>query len=289
MIRIKIIEAKNLPSKDALIRKNKSDPFCAVQVGAQMFKTKTIKNTLNPKFSECFEAIVNDGSCQTLQIEIFDEDKAGFDEELGHFSFPLNVVKEKGTIQQWSRLEGSKSGEIHYKIQWYEFSKNKELLGHQTWDSEWRRANNPIYSSLVMVYIDHIQGLPEETSKGVLPSSYIECSVGTRTQRSLVYENATDLELHTTFSFFIEKSESQVLNLSAIDDGTQNLLGKLEIPLADVVCEPKMELYQVKKYLRHESFKSSVVLTVRVRAFEPCKNWNINEKEEVTSVETGKF
>uniref|UniRef100_A0AC34FYN3 Uncharacterized protein n=1 Tax=Panagrolaimus sp. ES5 TaxID=591445 RepID=A0AC34FYN3_9BILA len=292
MIRIKIIEAKNLDSKDALIRQSKSDPFCAVQVGAQMFKTKTIKNSLNPKFSECFEAIVDEGSCQTLQIEIFDEDKIGFDEELGHISVPLKTVKEKGTVQDWATLEGCKRGEIHYKLQWYQLSKNRELLGHQKWDSEWRRANNPIYSSLVMVYIDRIEGLPDKTTKGVLPSPFIECKIGKRIQRSLVYENTKNPELHTFFSFFIEKSESQTLNLSAIDEGTQNLLGEVEIPLSDVTNEPEMELYQVKKYLTHESYKkSTVVLTLRVRAFKPCEvsedePWAFNEADEKMSVKT---
>lgn len=80
----------------------------------------------------------------------------------------------------------------------------------------------------------------------------------------------------------------------AIDEGTQNLLGEVEIPLSDVTNEPEMELYQVKKYLTHESYKkSTVVLTLRVRAFKPCEvsedePWAFNEADEKMSVKTGK-
>lgn len=51
MLRIHIVEAKNLMKKDiSVLGKGKSDPYAIVTVGAQTFRTQTIDNTVNPKW-----------------------------------------------------------------------------------------------------------------------------------------------------------------------------------------------------------------------------------------------
>lgn len=59
------MEAKNLENKDvSFIVKDKSDPYCELQLGSQLFKTKTINNNLDPKFNEYFEAVVDQAVSQ---------------------------------------------------------------------------------------------------------------------------------------------------------------------------------------------------------------------------------
>jgi Ca2+-dependent lipid-binding protein len=56
VIRIKVVEAGNLENKDvSFIVKDKSDPYCELQLGSQLYRTRTINNNLDPKFDEYFE------------------------------------------------------------------------------------------------------------------------------------------------------------------------------------------------------------------------------------------
>lgn len=105
------MEAQDLEGKDTFLGgliKGKSDPYGILQISNQMFQSKTIKETLNPKWNEVYEvttlqfqyyleenmfivllclfkqvltcnhcvyqALVYEHSGQHLEIELFDED-----------------------------------------------------------------------------------------------------------------------------------------------------------------------------------------------------------------------
>lgn len=74
--------------------------FAKILVGSQFFKTRTINNNLNPTFNEFFEAVVDQADGQKLRIELFDEDTAGRDEELGRLSIDLDDVRKRGTVDK---------------------------------------------------------------------------------------------------------------------------------------------------------------------------------------------
>ena len=49
---MQVIEAQNLMKKDiGVLGTGKSDPYCILRLGAQKFQTKTINNTVNPKWN----------------------------------------------------------------------------------------------------------------------------------------------------------------------------------------------------------------------------------------------
>lgn len=51
VLRIHVVEAKHLMKKDiGVLGKGKSDPYAVINIGAQEFRTKTIDNTVNPKW-----------------------------------------------------------------------------------------------------------------------------------------------------------------------------------------------------------------------------------------------
>lgn len=51
VLRIHVVEAKHLMKKDiGMLGKGKSDPYAIINIGAQEFRTKTIDNTVNPKW-----------------------------------------------------------------------------------------------------------------------------------------------------------------------------------------------------------------------------------------------
>lgn len=58
VLRLHFIEAQDLLSKDTYMGgliKGKSDPYGIIQVGNQLFKSKVIRENLNPKWNEVHE------------------------------------------------------------------------------------------------------------------------------------------------------------------------------------------------------------------------------------------
>lgn len=58
MIRIHLLEAENLIAKDNFMGgmiKGKSDPYVKVRLGGQKFRSRVIKEDLNPRWSEIYE------------------------------------------------------------------------------------------------------------------------------------------------------------------------------------------------------------------------------------------
>ena len=57
-MRVRLLEAKDLMAKDTFMLglvKGKSDPYAILRVGNSQFKSKTIKENLNPRWDETYE------------------------------------------------------------------------------------------------------------------------------------------------------------------------------------------------------------------------------------------
>lgn len=58
VLRIHFLEAQDLEGKDKFLGgliKGKSDPYGILQIGNQLFQSKTIKESLHPKWNEVYE------------------------------------------------------------------------------------------------------------------------------------------------------------------------------------------------------------------------------------------
>ncbi|CAF4391414.1 unnamed protein product, partial [Adineta steineri] len=69
ILRIDIIEAKNLPKLDNsfIITKHSIDAYVTISIGQYKFKTHTQRNN-NPKWYETFEVPVEESNTQKLQV-----------------------------------------------------------------------------------------------------------------------------------------------------------------------------------------------------------------------------
>ncbi|XGW16263.1 hypothetical protein V3C99_001599 [Haemonchus contortus] len=265
VVRLKIIEAKNLENRDiSFIRKGKSDPYCEIQVGSQFLKTRTIDNDLNPVWNEYFEAVVDQAHGQKLRIELFDEDQ-GQDEELGRLSIDLKDIQAKGSVDNWFPLEGCKHGDLHLKATWMNLSKDRSHLEKQQWESEWLQADKPIHPALLMVYVDSVSDLPYPKAK-LEPSPFVEVTLGENAQRTPVKVKTVNPLYQSKFLFFVRRPEGQELKFEAIDDGTRRPLGALTLSLNRLMTEPQMEYYQHTFMLTLGVHQSPIVVTIRLRA-----------------------
>lgn len=62
VIRIHVLEAENLIAKDNFMGgmiKGKSDPYVKVRLGGQKFRSRVIKEDLNPRWSEIYEVSIH--------------------------------------------------------------------------------------------------------------------------------------------------------------------------------------------------------------------------------------
>lgn len=81
VVRVHLLEARNLVAKDTYMMglvKGKSDPYAVVRVGNRTYKSKTIKENLDPKWNEVYEVELRqdkDGAficfCLTVLLLLF--------------------------------------------------------------------------------------------------------------------------------------------------------------------------------------------------------------------------
>ncbi|VDM46253.1 unnamed protein product [Toxocara canis] len=265
VIRLKIIEAKNLENRDiTFLKKGKSDPYVEIQVGSQFFKTRTIDNDLNPVWNEYFEAVVDEADGQKLRLELFDEDTTGSDEELGRLSLDLDIIKRDGSVDRWFPLEGCKHGDIHIKASWLNLSKSVKDLERQDWETEWLRSDKPIHPALLMIFVDNVSDLPYPKAK-LEPSPFVEVRLGQEVQKTPVKVKTVNPLFQNKFAFFVRHPEGQELVVEAIDDGTRRSLGDMTLPLKTLLSEPNLEFFQQTFSLTQGVHQSPIVLTIRLR------------------------
>ena len=132
ILNLKIISAHNLTKKDIF---GASDPYVAIyleprsRTGPTVYeyenivgRTKTVKKSLNPEWNELFQLEV-DISCQTVILDVFDENRGTRDDFLGRV-FIANtgyIHPEEGlqclTLQKRSP-RSNVSGELKFSCDW---------------------------------------------------------------------------------------------------------------------------------------------------------------------------
>ncbi len=93
-VEITVERATNLPIADIAIEGfSSSDPFCKVRVGDQVFRTKVMKNNLNPVWNETFVIPLAEVEKEVVKFEVFDWDRIGSDDLLGRFKFDFSSMR----------------------------------------------------------------------------------------------------------------------------------------------------------------------------------------------------
>ena len=80
-LKVDLVEGKNLPAAD---RTGYSDPYCVFKLNTEkIFRSKTVKKTLNPSFDEKFEITVPSRTAAEFIVDVYDWDLGGSDDFLG--------------------------------------------------------------------------------------------------------------------------------------------------------------------------------------------------------------
>uniref|UniRef100_A0AAR2IWX4 Extended synaptotagmin-like protein 1a n=1 Tax=Pygocentrus nattereri TaxID=42514 RepID=A0AAR2IWX4_PYGNA len=95
VLRIHLVEAQDLVAKDSFMGgmvKGKSDPYVKIRVGGLTFKSRVIKENLNPVWNELYEVILTQLPGQEVQFDLYDKDMDQ-DDFLGRCQFTDTFVR----------------------------------------------------------------------------------------------------------------------------------------------------------------------------------------------------
>ncbi|KAM9410329.1 intersectin-2b isoform 2-T2 [Pholidichthys leucotaenia] len=98
----------------------KSNPYCEVAMGPQTFTSRTINDTLNPKWNFNCQFHIRDMYQDVLSITILERDQFGPDQFLGRTEVPLATIKKefenKGPITRRLLLHEVATGEVWVRL-----------------------------------------------------------------------------------------------------------------------------------------------------------------------------
>uniref|UniRef100_A0A8C7XBW2 Extended synaptotagmin-like protein 2b n=1 Tax=Oryzias sinensis TaxID=183150 RepID=A0A8C7XBW2_9TELE len=247
VLRIHFLEAQDLEGKDKFLGgliMGKSDPYGVLQIGNQLFQSKTVKQTLNPKWNEVYEALVYEHSGEHLEIELFDEDPDK-DDFLGSLMIDLTELHKHQRVDEWFELEEAPTGKLHLKLEWLSLFSSPEKLDQvlRSVRADRSLANEGLSSALLVVYLDSAKNLP------------VRSDVRYKTKEPL-WEDC--------FSFLVHNPNRQELEVEVKDGKHKSTLGNLTVPLSSLLSEEDMTLTQCFP-LKNSGPSSTVKLKMALR------------------------
>ncbi|MED6235219.1 Extended synaptotagmin-2, partial [Ataeniobius toweri] len=177
MIRVHFLEAQDLVSKDKFLRglvKGKSDPYGILRLGTQEFKSKVIKENLNPKWDEVYEFLLYNNTPKTLEIQLFDKDPDE-DDKLGSVMIDTAEVQKLQCGEEWLTLEDVARGKLHLKMEWLSLLSKPEKLNQvlASIKANSTHASDGLSSAVLVVFLDSARNLPS-VFEGNLGSGYLK-------------------------------------------------------------------------------------------------------------------
>ncbi|XP_039999596.1 extended synaptotagmin-2-A isoform X3 [Xiphias gladius] len=269
VLRIHFIEAQDVLGKDKFLGgliKGKSDPYGVIQVGTQLFQSKVIHETVNPKWNEVYEALVYDHSGQNVGIELFDED-TDKDDFLGSLMIDLAELQKEQRVDEWFVLDDVATGKLHLRLEWLSLLPTPERLDQAMMSIKAVRgqANDGLSSALLVVFLDSARNLPRnplefnqaglkkasvskalKSGKKVTsdPSPFVQFTVGHKSFESKTRYKTNEPVWEEAFTFLIHNPKTQELEVEVKDEKHDCSLGVLTLPLNSLLEAEDMTLNQ---------------------------------------------
>ncbi|XP_050948697.1 extended synaptotagmin-2-A isoform X3 [Labeo rohita] len=269
ILRIHFLEAQDLVGKDTFLGgliKGKSDPYGVIKLGNQLFRSKIIKETVNPKWNEVYEAFVYEQPGQNLEIELYDEDHDK-DDYLGSVTINVDELEKEQKVDEWFVLDDVATGKLHLKIEWLSLlpkpDKLDEILSIIKADKG--QANDGLSSALLLVHLDSAKNLPRNPlefnnaglKKGTVnkalksgkkvtsvPSPFVQFTVGHKSFESKTRYKTNEPLWEEAFIFLIHNPKCQELEVEVKDEKHECSLGTISLPLSKLLQEDQMTLSQ---------------------------------------------
>ncbi|XP_011881625.1 PREDICTED: extended synaptotagmin-1 isoform X2 [Vollenhovia emeryi] len=281
VLRIHVVEAKHLMKKDiGMLGKGKSDPYAVINVGAQEFRTKTIDNTVNPKWDFWCEFIVEEGlgAYNTVVAQLFDKDNAAQDDPLGRATIEVNQVKKKGVIDTWVSLEQAKHGMVHLRLSWLQFSKDPADLRAALIETQELRVTS-MSTAVLILYVDSAKNLPCIRGNKQ-PDVYLEASVGGKKERTATVPRSCDPVWERGFTFLVSNPETGILHIKIIDEKTAMTVGEMSYNISLLLEKNNLALTQQPYDLQKAEADSKLVMSMSLNILKYEQPEPTSEEDE---------
>ncbi|KAF4010471.1 hypothetical protein G4228_001480 [Cervus hanglu yarkandensis] len=194
VLRIHVLEAQDLIAKDRFLGglvKGKSDPYVKLKLAGRSFRSRVVREDLNPRWNEVFEVIVTSIPGQELEVEVFDKD-LDKDDFLGRCKVSLTTVLNSGFLDEWLTLEDVPSGRLHMRLERLTprptAAELEEVLQVNSLIQTQKSAD--LAAALLSVYLERAEDLP--LRKGAKPPSpYATLAVGDASHKTKVRVEGT--------------------------------------------------------------------------------------------------
>ncbi|XP_021382212.1 extended synaptotagmin-2 isoform X2 [Lonchura striata] len=302
VLRIHFIEAQDLEGKDTYLKgivKGKSDPYGIIRVGNQIFQSKVIKENLNPKWNEVYEALVYEHPGQELEIELFDEDPDK-DDFLGSLMIDLIEVEKERLLDEWFTLDEVSKGKLHLKLEWLTLMPTADNLDKVLTSirADKDQANDGLSSALLILYLDSARNLPsiyegnfgcgylkERRASGLVfcenttslyralfsgkkinsnPNPLVLLSVGHKAQESKIRYKTNEPVWEENFTFFVHNPKRQDLEVEVRDEQHQCSLGNFKLPLSQLLESEDLTMHQ-RFHLSNSGPNSTINMKIALR------------------------
>ncbi|KPP62394.1 hypothetical protein Z043_119426 [Scleropages formosus] len=256
VLRIHFVEAQDLEGKDTYLGgliKGKSDPYGVIQVGNQLFQSKTINDNLNPKWNEVYEVLVYDCKGQQLDIELYDEDPDK-DDFLGSLSINMEELQKMQKVDGWFVLEEAVTGKLHLRLEWLSLLSSPEKLEEAliSTRADQTKASPVLSSAVLLVYLDSAKNLPRnplEFSYDGMKRSAVHKAF--KSGKKLTSDPSPYIRYKTmepvweeSFVFLVPNPRNQELKVEVKDDKHKCSLGTITLPLTELLEAENMTLEQ---------------------------------------------
>ncbi|CAB1353948.1 unnamed protein product, partial [Coregonus sp. 'balchen'] len=230
VVRIHLLEADDLPAKDNYIKgviAGMSDPYALCRVGPQTFTSHVVDNTVCPKWEEMYE-VRGPGAGGLTKID-------------------LGIVKKSKVVDEWFTLKETKSGRVHFRLEWLVLLPNTEQLEQVLQRNKSltvsSKTSDPPSAAILAVYLDKAEALPMKKGNKE-PSPMVQLSVQDITRESRTCWTTINPEWEDAFTFFIPDPRKQSIDIQVKDNDRIQTLGSLSIPLSRLLSSPNLSLDQ---------------------------------------------
>ncbi|KAK7792686.1 hypothetical protein R5R35_007285 [Gryllus longicercus] len=270
VLRIHVVEARNLMKKDiSMLGKGKSDPYAIITVGAEEFRTKTIDNTVNPKWDFWCESIVCVAHQQEIQLQLYDaDDLSKKDESLGRATVEVSTIAAKGEADLWLNLDGVKHGTVHVRFTWLTLTADTSALLAALKETQHLRMTS-LSTAVLMVYIDSVKDLPGSQSSSKI-NPYIQLSLGHKQQQTPWKESTRCPVFEQGFTFLVGNPESDTLDIRVINQKSGSELGQLIYNLTGLLEKDDLHVVNQPFPLARAGADAKLIMSMTLRILVPA-------------------
>ncbi|XP_066521210.1 extended synaptotagmin-1 [Hoplias malabaricus] len=247
VLRIHLLEAQNLVPKDNLMGgmvKGKSDPYVTINVGGNTFKSRVIKENLNPTWNEMYEVVMTDLPGQDVSVEVLDKDMDMKDDFMGRLKIKLSDIIKAQHMDEWFTLSDVKHGRVHLSLEWVprvtQSDKLQQVLHYQ---SKSLYVNKAVpAAAMLFVYLESAHDLPLKKS-GKEPKVGAELFLGGTSCKTTVSDRTSSPQWNEAFHFLVRdpRKEELIVKLSHNWDIS---LGSVVVPVRDLLSQTNLLLDQ---------------------------------------------